>query len=60
MDSDAREAARRTPDRRRVEQLRALLARLESQGGGDDPPTRAVRSLLEDAERELDDPPLER
>jgi hypothetical protein len=48
------------PNRRRVEQLRALLARLEAQGSADDPPTRAVRSLLEDAERELDDASRER
>jgi hypothetical protein len=59
MDSDERQPARPTRDRRRVEQLRALLARLESQGGADDPPMRAVRSLLDDAERELDGPPRE-
>jgi hypothetical protein len=60
MDADEPEQARRIPDRRRVEQLRALLARLEAQGGADDPPTRAVRSLLEDAERDVDDAPRER
>jgi hypothetical protein len=39
------------PDERRIAQLRALLARLEADGAADDPPARAVKSLLEDAEQ---------
>jgi hypothetical protein len=36
----------------RLERLRELLERLESEGDADDPVLAAVRSLLEDAERD--------
>jgi len=36
----------------RVERLRKLLERLKSEGDADDPVLVAVRSLLEDAERD--------
>ena len=49
MGQDERDDAP-APGERRIEQLRALLTRLEA-NGGDDAPTRAVRSLLDEAER---------
>jgi hypothetical protein len=50
MDSEQGEP--RSPDSRRIAQLRTLLEQLEAEGAADDPPARAVRSLLEDAERD--------